>query len=309
MSYPYISDVLNQIFGTQWNIPIAIFGSFVALAIIISSYVAKKEVMRFETLGILPKARLLTHELVPTHELVANLTMVSAIFGILGARIFHILEYPGEFMSSPLDMIFSRGGFSIFGGLIFGVIAGIVYLKRRSVPIVPMLDALAPAMILGYGIGRVGCQVSGDGDWGILSNMSLKPSFVPDWLWAQTYENNVVGVVIQAPGVYPTPLYEALMAFCIFAFLWSIRKNHYLKGYLFSVYLLLTGFSRLLIEKIRINSEYHLWGGSFTQAEFISTALVVVGLLGLLKTTGSKYMPKLAFTLLVFSALTACAKL
>lgn len=308
MSYPYISDVLNQVFGTQWNIPIAMFGSFVALAIIISSYVAKREVIRFETLGILPKARLLTHE-VPTHELISNLAMISAIFGILGARIFHILEYPGEFMSSPFGMIFSRGGFSIFGGLIFGVIAGVVYLKNRSVPIVPMLDALAPAMILGYGIGRVGCQVSGDGDWGILSNMPLKPSFIPDWFWAQTYENNVVGVVIQTPGVYPTPLYEALTAFCIFAFLWSIRKNHYSKGYLFSVYLLLSGFSRLLIEKIRINSEYHLWGGSFTQAEFISTVLIIFGLLGLLKTTRSKYMPKLAFTLLVFSALTACAKL
>ena len=126
-------------------------------------------------------------------------------------------------------MIFSTGGLSIYGGLIFGVIAGTIFLNKRSIPIIPMLDALAPSMILGYGIGRVGCQISGDGDWGIVANMALKPSWLPDWFWAQTYENNVVGALIQSPGVYPTPIYEALTAFCIYFFL--IRKQNRLMGF------------------------------------------------------------------------------
>lgn len=309
MSYPYLGDLINHVFGTQWHIPIAMFGSFVAIAIIVSSYVAKKEVIRFESLGLLPKAKMASNILVPPHQLVSNIVVVSTIFGIIGARIFHILEYPLDFIDNPMGMIFPRGGFSIYGGLIFGVIAGGVFLKRRSVPITPMLDALAPSMILGYGIGRIGCQVSGDGDWGVFANMSLKPNWLPDWLWAQTYENNIVGIIIQSPGVYPTPLYEALAALSIFIFLWAIRKTTYSKGYLFSVYLLLSGFERLLIEKIRINSEYHFWGGSFTQAELIATILILFGLVGILKSTRTKSIPKIVFSVVVFTALSACTML
>jgi len=309
MAYPYLSDVINPIFGTQWVIPIAMFGSFVAIAILISTAVAKSEVARFEKLGLLPKATVSPNILVPTHQIVANLAMISVLSGILGARLFHILEYPAEFLDSPMDMIFSRGGFSIYGGLIFGVLAGCLFLKKRSVPIIPMLDALAPSMILGYGIGRIGCQISGDGDWGVMANMSLKPTWLPDWLWAQTYENNVVGVIIHSPGVYPTPLYEVLMALGVFSFLWAIRKGKYSTGYIFSMYLLLSGFERLLIEKIRINSEYHFLGASFTQAEFISTALIFVGLVGILKVTQASYIPKFAFSFVVLLTLTACVNL
>lgn len=309
MSYPYLGDFINYVFGTHLNIPIAMFGSFVAVAIIVSTFVAKNEVVRFEKLGLLPKANVVPNVLIPTHKIVSDLSMVSVLFGIVGARIFHILEYPTIFLENPMSMIFTGGGFSIYGGLIFGVIAGAVYLKKRSIPIVPMLDALAPSMILGYGIGRIGCQVSGDGDWGIVANMALKPHWLPDWFWAQTYENNIVGVAIHSPGVYPTPLYEAVTALCIFFFLIIIRKVKYSKGYIFSIYLLLSGFGRLLIEKIRINSEYYFWGGSFTQAELISTVLIIFGLLGILKSTQARKIPKIAFSVIILGALSACAKL
>jgi len=228
MAYPYLSDFLNHILGTQWNIPIPMFGIFLGLSIMFSYYVGKKEVIRFENLGLLPKANVTQKGLIPTHQIIPSLVMVALLFGMLGARLFHILEYPSEFFDNPMGMIFSRSGFSIYGGLLFGFIAGVVFLRKRSIPIIPMLDALAPSLILGYGIGRIGCQVSGDGDWGIAANMALKPNWIPDWLWAQTYENNFIGVVIQSPGVYPTPLYESLTAFCIFLFLWTIRKTEYL---------------------------------------------------------------------------------
>ncbi len=297
MSYPYIGDLLNHILGVQWNIPIPMFGTFVATALLVSIYVGKREVIRFEGLGILSKARIRSKDPtqdtnVPVHTIISELALISAFFGVVGARIFHILEYFGEFLDDPMSMIITQGGFSIYGGLVFGVIAGGVYLKRREVPIIPTLDALAPAMILGYGVGRIGCQISGDGDWGIQANMALKPGWLPDWLWAQTYENNVLGVVIQSPGVYPTPLYETVMALLIFYFLWLIRKATYRPGYMFSIYLLLSGLERLLIEQIRVNSKYHLFGMSFTQAELISTILILLGLAGIYKVTKWNYQIK-----------------
>ncbi|MDR7088065.1 prolipoprotein diacylglyceryl transferase [Cellvibrio fibrivorans] len=309
MSYPYLSDLINHLFGTNIQLPIAMFGAFVALAIITAAWVGKKEVMRFERLGKLPSTVISGNKSITTHLLVSDLAMICAIFGVIGAHIFHLLEYPRELLQDPIAMIFSLDGLSIYGGLILGAIAGAIFLNKRAVPIIPMLDALAPSIILGYGIGRLGCQVSGDGDWGTAANMAIKPNWLPDWFWTQTYENNVVGTIIPAPGVYPTPLYEALAAFLIFAFLWSIRKTHYKTGFLFSVYLLLSGFERLLIEKIRINSEYHLWGMNFTQAEFISTALIIAGVVGIIKTTNARLLPRIVFSVVVIGALSACAQL
>jgi phosphatidylglycerol---prolipoprotein diacylglyceryl transferase len=80
--------------------------------------------------------------------------------------VFYLLEHLGRFIDDPLSMIFARAGFSIFGGLCFGIAAGAIFLRRRSIPIAPMLDATAPAMMLGYAIGRLGCQLAGDGHWG-----------------------------------------------------------------------------------------------------------------------------------------------
>ena len=139
--------------------------------------------------------------------------------------------------------------------------------------------------------------------------MTMKPDFLPDWFWAQTYENNIVGAIIQSPGVYPTPIYEALAALIAFSILWVARKSEYSKGFIFSIYLLLSGFSRLLIEKIRINSEYHFFGISFTQAEFISVLLILLGLGGILRVNKIRYVSKIFISFTIVGALTACAKL
>lgn len=309
MSFPYLSDLINYYFGTNWNLPIAMFGAFVAIAIFVSTFIAKVEVQRFESLGLIPKAVSPSNAPLLANHLISNIAMIAALFGVLGARIFHIFEYPNEFLENPLGMIFTRSGLSIYGGLICGGIAGAIYVKKYSLPIIPMLDALSPALALGYGIGRIGCQISGDGDWGVASNLLLKPDFIPNWFWAQTYENNIAGVLIQNPGVYPTPIYESLIAFAIFIYLWGIRKNSYSAGYIFSLYLLLSGFGRLLIEKIRINSEYHLLNMSFTQAEFISVVLVLVGLFGVVNSRRTTNLHKLVIAFSVFGALTACSKL
>ena len=207
-------------------------------------------------------------------------------------------------------MIFSRAGFSIYGGLLFGIAAGVLFLKRRAVPIAPMLDATAPSLMLGYAVGRLGCQLAGDGDWGIASDMTLKPHWLPDWLWAQTYDGNIVGVVIPDPGVYPTPIYESAAAFVLFGVLWALRSDAQRPAYLFSVYLLLAGFERLLVEKIRINPQHDWLVVGVTQAEAISVLFVVAGLLGVLLTlTGRKRWPRILLAVGVVTALSACVPL
>jgi phosphatidylglycerol:prolipoprotein diacylglycerol transferase len=173
-----------------------------------------------------------------------------------------------------------------------------------------MLDAVAPALMLGYAIGRLGCQLAGDGDWGIPADMTLKPAWLPDWLWAQTYDGNIVGVAIPSPGVYPTPIYESAMALAMFGVLWLLRSEAHRAGYLFSVYLLLAGFERLLIEKIRINVEHSVLGVSLTQAEAISLLLIVAGSVGVLaKLRTRRSWARIAFAAGVLSALSACVPL
>jgi phosphatidylglycerol:prolipoprotein diacylglycerol transferase len=301
MSFPYITDLLNAGFETRWHLPVPTFGVVVLAAIMLATIVARRAVERQESSGRLPPA---------THAIVGDMAFVSVIAGMVGARVFHILDHPSQFIADPASMIFTRAGFSIFGGLCFGLLAGALFLKRRSIPVVPMLDAVAPSMMLGYAIGRLGCQLAGDGDWGVPADMALKPAWLPDWMWAQTYEGNIVGVVIPSPGVYPTPIYESVMALAMFGVLWILRSEANRGGYLFSVYLLLAGFERLLIEKIRINVEHSVLGVSFTQAEAISLLLIGAGFVGVLVTLRTRrWWAKIAFAAGVLSALSACVPL
>ena len=298
MSFPYFTDILNAWFHTHLDLPIPTFGLCVALAIMLAARVARKEIGRRQAQGILPVAAQDTFETV---------VVVSVLAGIAGARIFSILDYPVEFLNDPMSMIFTRSGLSIYGGLCFGIGIALLILKRHRIPLLPMLDAAAPAMMLGYAIGRIGCQLSGDGDWGIASNMQLKPEWLPTWLWAQTYQGNIAEVTLLSPGVYPTPVYETAIALAAFGLLWYLRSQKNNPGYLFSIYLLLTGFERLLIEKIRVNVRYHLAGITFTQAEVISFFLILAGLIGVLVTLRTRSaVIKGVFAVGILAALSAC---
>jgi phosphatidylglycerol:prolipoprotein diacylglycerol transferase len=300
MSFPYVTDILNACFGTHWALPIPTFGLVVAAAIAIATSVARIEVRRKEAVGQLPAS---------THSMVGDLAIICAIAGLVGARVFHIVDYSAQFVADPAAMIFSRAGFSIYGGLLFGVTAGVVLLKRRAVPIAPMLDATAPSLMLGYAVGRLGCQLAGDGDWGIAADMTRKPNWLPDWLWAQSYHGNILGAAIPDPGVYPTPLYESAAALVLFGLLWALRSDTQRPAYLFSVYLLVAGFERLLVEKIRINLRHDWLGIGLTQAEAISILLVLAGLVGVMLTLRSRKVWRTLLALGVVTALSACVPL
>ena len=245
------------------------FGLCVALAVVTAAYAFSVNVRRAEALDQLPAG---------SHRVISDLVAITLLAGIVGARCFDILDHLSEFAADPAALIFSRRGFSIYGGLIFGVAAGVWFLRRRGIPIKPMLDCVAPALLLGYAIGRIGCQVSGDGDWGIPANLALKPEWLPTWFWAQTYQGNIVEVTILPPGVYPTPIYESLAALLMFWMLQRWSKHAPPLGSVFAVYLLCAGFERLLIEKIRINPRLDFLGVAFTQAELISVCLILIGM-------------------------------
>jgi phosphatidylglycerol:prolipoprotein diacylglycerol transferase len=271
MSFPYLSDLVYFLSGYRLPLPIAMFGLFVAFGVLAAGACLRRELGRLQGVaGIAPST------------IVNDFAFVVLLAGVIGARLFHILEHLDEFAQDPWPLIFSRSGLSVFGGLIFGAGAGLVLLRRWKVRVRPFLDAIAPALMLGYAIGRIGCQVSGDGDWGIAADMALKPAWLPTWLWAQTYVNNIAGVVIAAPGVYPAPIYETLMATACFALLWLVRKHACQAGWLFSLYLVLAGAERLLIEQIRVNVRFHVHGLSFTQAELIAVLFLLLGAAGML---------------------------
>lgn len=288
MSFPYLSDLVEKITGYDLPLPLPMFGLFVALAMLAAADCLRRELHRLHDSGRIGTARIrtmgndgvVTDVGVPPQDIVGDLTVIVMLAGIFGARLFHILEHTDLFFADPWGMVLTRSGLSIFGGLIFGTVAGLICIKRWKLPVLPLLDAVAPAMMLGYALGRIGCEVSGDGDWGVASNMALKPDWFPTWTWAQIYEHNIVGVAIPQPGVYPTPMYETLMGLVGFVILYMLRKHPFHAGWLFSIYMLIAGVERLLIEQIRINPVLDVGAIHATQAEIIAIILIALGLAG-----------------------------
>lgn len=192
---------------------------------------------------------------------------VAGLAGILGARLYHVLETPGEFFANPWPMIFSRYGFAWFGGLIGGFVALILMARREKIPMLEFLDACSPAACVGYAIGRIGCLLAGDGDYGI-------PTSLP---WGMSFPN---GVVPTTDRVHPTPLYEFFAWMLIAFILWrlgssAIQKGERTRGRIFCYYLLLTGVARFLVEIIRINPRSFL---GMSNAQTASVASVIFGL-------------------------------
>ena len=235
------------------------------------------------------------NEVVHPHQHVGNITLIAAFAGLIGAKIFHNLENPAEFIADPIGALLSFSGLTMYGGLICGGIAVVWYARKNNIKIPHLIDAVAPSLMLAYGVGRIGCHVSGDGDWGQV-NTSPKPDwldFLPDWMWAFDYPHNVIREGVPIPDclgthcfvlpepVWPTPFYEAVVSIILFGLLWGLRKKIRIPGMLFSIYLVLNGVERFFIEKIRVNEVYNIFGFQPTQAEIISVGLVILGVVGM----------------------------
>lgn len=243
----------------------------------------------------------------PASQHVGGIVAVAAIGGVAGAKLFHLLEYPDELIRFFTDPSLSNflGGLTIYGGLIVGGVAVYIYTRKNNIHFLHLADSVAPGLMLGYGVGRIGCQVSGDGDWGIPNSNPMPEwlSWLPDWMWSYQFPNNVNGVFGERlagytgrligpndpwpsfdgygtyldPGVYPTAFYETIMATVIFVLLWKLRKRFRTPGMLFAIYCMLNGLERFFIEKIRVNAVIDFAGLEFTQAELISLATFIGG--------------------------------
>ncbi|MEN9300183.1 MAG: hypothetical protein RLZZ429_2496 [Bacteroidota bacterium] len=229
------------------------------------------------------------------HDRVGDIVLYAAVFGFLGAKVFHNLENWNEFSKDPIGSLISFSGLTFYGGLICAGVAIILFARKRKINVIHLADAMAPTMMFAYAFGRVGCQVSGDGDWGIV-NTNPKPfSWMPDWLWAYNYPHNVIGEgkPIEGcvgpycnelvPAVYPTPLYEIIACMLLFGVLWYYRKKLKIAGQLAGLYLILNGAERFFIEKIRVNTKYEDLPFQPTQAELISFAMIIAGIILMVK--------------------------
>ena len=201
---------------------------------------------------------------------------ITGLAGLAGSRLYHLLESPAEFFADPWPQLFSTMGFAFVGAIVGGFLALVFLAKRFRMPMLLMLDAASPAAAIGYGIGRIGCLISGDGDYGM-------PTKLP---WGMAFPNGIVPTTQScvewgaAPDcrVHPAPIYEFLVAILLFWILWRLGaralKTHASNGIVFAAYLVLTGIARFLIEIIRINprSFYGL-----TNAQAASVVSVLAG--------------------------------
>lgn len=299
--YPRLSDLFRDFLGFDFPIPIYSFGFMVAMGVMIAAWLLQKELDRLYKAGRIEgvkiadpeagkskkKARKKMVEVSPSY-LVGTITILTIAAGFGGAKLFHILENLDSFFANPMGMIFSKGGFTFYGGMIIGTWVVARYVKKKGVSVPVLADAVAPGMMLGYGIGRVGCHLSGDGDWGIAANLAAKPGWVPNFLWAETYPNNILGIDLSSAPVYPTPIYELLLASLLFFFLWKMKDHIHAAGWLFWTYIFVNGFERFFVEKIRVNNKFEVFGITMTQAEIIAVVLIVIGAVGMWKMWSKK---------------------
>jgi phosphatidylglycerol:prolipoprotein diacylglycerol transferase len=189
-----------------------------------------------------------------------EMTFAALIGGIVGARLNFIFENWDDVSGDVLGNIFSGAGLVWFGGAVGGAIGVIVWARWRGMLGLPLLDLAAPALAIGYAIGRIGCQVSGDGDYGEAW----------DGPWAMAYPDGTEP--IDTP-VHPTPIYETLAMGFVALLLWRWR-NRFQPGILFAIYLVLAGVERLLVELIRRNDTVL---AGLTQAQLISIVMIAAG--------------------------------
>jgi phosphatidylglycerol:prolipoprotein diacylglycerol transferase len=181
----------------------------------------------------------------------------AAVGGVVGARVYYLAEHAGE----PGNAVLSGSGLTWYGGLLGGVlgVAGTALWLR--LPLADVADAAAPALAVGYAIGRVGCQLAGDGDYGVASDLP----------WAMSYPD---GTVPTLEEVHPTPVYETLASLVIFAVLWRLRHRVDRPWALFGLWAVLAGAQRFLVEFVRRNDDMAL---GLTAAQLTSLALIALG--------------------------------
>lgn len=222
------------------------FGLMFALAFVVSGAIVHR---RFAETGRPP-------------DWAYEMTFAALAGGLIGARLYFLIDNYDAVKGDLLGNIFSGSGLTWYGGAAGGAIGVLLWAWWRKTANLYLADAAAPALAAGYAVGRIGCQLSGDGDYG-------KPWDGP---WAMGYPD---GVVPTPPGVtvHPTPVYETLTMLVVAWVLWRLRDRFRL-GILLAIYLMLAGAERFLVEFLRTNERIGL---GLTAAQFESLAVIAAG--------------------------------
>ena len=248
------------------------YGLMLGIGFLIGSYILSLE---FKRKGINPNCA-------------SNITIIALVFGLAGAKLLYLIENWNVFIRAPFDMIFSAGGLTWYGGFIVGMTAIVLYVRSKKIPILKVVDGLGVALLLAYGVARLGCHLSGDGDYG----------FPTDLPWGTNYENGTYppsksfaifpevtsqypnGIVPDNTPCHPTPVYEMLLGVAGFLLMWfSFRKKNYPDGKLFAIYLIMSSLFRFSVEFLRLNPRL-LFG--LSEAQLISVPLFLAGVVWIL---------------------------
>lgn len=271
------------------------FGLMLGIGFILGSYILSLELKR--------------KKLDP--NLASNITIIAVVFGIAGAKLLDVIEHAFQYWGTPyLDItgqLFSFSGLTWYGGLILGMVAITVYVRKKGIPFLKIWDGLGVALILAYGVARIGCHLAGDGDYGtptrlpwgtIYANGTAKPTSMlreyfdthPAERSAWSYDSlRVIPSRIDRLGypinrfdeltpLHPTPIYETLLGIIGFIIMLALRKRDYPDGKIFMIYLMLASTFRFIVEFLRLQPKL-LFG--LSEAQLIAIVLFVVGFAGM----------------------------
>ena len=263
--YPVIYDFGNiNIFGFQFNPVINSYGFMLMMAFYTCYFFLNKDLKR---LGY-------------DSNLSGDIVFAAAVGGILGSKIYYLIENFDRVIADPTGMIFSGAGLVFLGGLMGGTLGVTFVINKNNLSWITFADIVAPLLILGYAIGRIGCLLVGDDyglpthlPWGIEFPNGLPPStysiFQTYYPWVNL-DNFEPGVL----SVHPTPIYETIIGGLIFYYLYQKRTSVTIVGSLFFTYLILAGTERFIVEFLRVNEKYFI---GLSGAQVISILMITIG--------------------------------
>jgi len=263
--WPVIFDFGTfNLFGREIHIAIYSYGFMLVVAFYTCFFLLQKEIRRIGK----------------DVKLASDIVFIAAVGGIVGSKIYYLIENFGRVIDDPIGMIFSGSGLVFLGGLMGGTLGVTWVIQKQNLNWLKMSDIVAPLLILGYGIGRIGCFLVGD-DYGIPTHLPWGVSFV-NGLPPTTYQSfqfnypwiSLDGFELGLLTVYPTQLMETVLAVFIFGYLWSRREKIGFEGQLFFTYLVFAGLERFFIEFIRTNIKYI---SVLTGSQIISIFMILIG--------------------------------
>lgn len=299
----YILNRFSQFAFYLATIVFSFKGSITGGIIMGSVFLVWRYVTKRNAQVVLPS---LLEEVVHPYQLMDKLLLWCSVIGFAGAILFAKVEYISQLFIDPLIYLVTFNGLAFYGGFIFGACSYLYITKKMGIGLLTAADIGSPGMMLAYGVGRMGCHLSGDGDWGIV-NTAAKPSILswaPDWVWSFNYPHNVIHqgkyidgcadayCTVLIEPVFPTSLYESICCLLLFAILWLCRNKIKRPGQMFFIFILCNGLDRFFIECIKINPSHCVVGLCLTQAQYVAIIFCFIGIAGLAITIKNRVSSK-----------------